>query len=114
MQGPEVYKIFEGSPLYKCDKCGMPVAKENNAVIFDRGMGDNVEAAGKARHLLPVGGCEGSPSRLKMLLGYHADGSPLSEREKDAVSKAFEHLTGQNLRDKRVFARVLDIIIRRQ
>lgn len=64
-----------------CDKCGCPVEPWNDAAIYDVYLrGDDfskiILASGGCRHLLPVPGCEGSPSRAQYLPGQGGDSRP--------------------------------------
>jgi hypothetical protein len=63
-----------------CDKCGKPVDPTNDAVELDielhRAEGDLFPIGlviAQARHLLPVAGCPGSPSRAQYLEGQPRD-----------------------------------------
>jgi len=65
--------------MWTCDKCGKPVDPKNDAVdlMFLRQHGHRPDALSKfnygARHLLPVDGCEGSPSRAQYVEGQARD-----------------------------------------
>lgn len=55
-----------------CDKCGKPVPRDNDAgyleALVDSSVnnGSMISLTFKSyRHLLPIDGCEGSPSRVK-------------------------------------------------
>ncbi|HEX9008177.1 MAG TPA: hypothetical protein VF837_02875 [Patescibacteria group bacterium] len=64
-----------------CDKCGQPVEPDNDAYLLE----DIINVAfplsrpglsGPHRHLLPVGQCQGSPSRAQYLEGQPRDTRP--------------------------------------
>lgn len=58
-----------------CDKCGKPVEYSNDASRLDAlvtGCPEIVLFA-SARHLLPAGDCEGSPSRAQYIEGQPRD-----------------------------------------
>ena len=68
-----------------CDKCGAPVEPSNNAVLIDVTIlamnGWELDAlvlqdTARPRHLLPVEGCEGSPSRAQYVEGQPRDPRP--------------------------------------
>lgn len=50
----------------RCDKCGQLVPKHNSAVQLQEIVTGSVGFV-RDRHLYPVEGCEGSPSRVKLI-----------------------------------------------
>ena len=61
-----------------CDKCGGPVEYENDAVILavlsgEIRLGELGLVAIRSRHLLPIEGCDGSPSRAQYIEGQARD-----------------------------------------
>lgn len=86
-----------------CDKCYTPVDPANDAVrlhaqiLEDMGRPDEAlwfQIGAQPRHLLPVEGCEGSPSRAQYLEGQARDPRPeypyietLEERVRTAYEK---------------------------
>ena len=57
----------------KCDKCGREVEPRNNGALLLSGITDLTY---QSRHLLPVEGCEGSPSLAQFLEGQPRDSRP--------------------------------------
>lgn len=49
----------------KCDKCGKIVTKDNSALLVEELATEQFAGFVSDRHLYPVDGCEGSPSRQK-------------------------------------------------
>jgi len=72
-----------------CDKCGKPVEKKNDAVYLDAYAYDTpvMLIFCKARHLLPTGDCEGSPSRAQYLQGQPRDARSEYPYDEDLESK---------------------------
>ena len=61
---------------YNCDKCGQTVPGNNNAVELSVRIGALTDFGAlflRPRHLLPIGNCEGSPSRAQYLEGQPRD-----------------------------------------
>lgn len=85
-----------------CDKCGRPVDPTNNAVNIDVGilaLNNRQQDAfflgitALPRHLLPVDGCPGSPSRAQYLEGQPRDPRPdyeYDELMEPLVREAYE------------------------
>lgn len=82
-----------------CDKCGQPVDPSNDATFLDSfyfNCPEMVLLYG-ARHLLPVEGCEGSPSRAQYLLGVPPDSRgtwPLDPKKVAGMRAAFDKMQG--------------------
>ena len=79
----------------KCDKCDKEVPWENDATILDaiRIEQPIVILMWRARHLFPVDGCEGSPSRAQYLGGEpDTRGYELDESRIPEYKKAYEEL----------------------
>lgn len=53
--------------MSKCDKCNQEVPYENSALVLEEYLVGHALWWAKDRHLYPVAGCEGSPSRVKKL-----------------------------------------------
>ena len=51
----------------KCDKCNQYVNPHNSALLLEEKVTGKVGWINRERHLFPENGCEGSPSRVKML-----------------------------------------------
>ena len=92
--------------MFTCDKCGKVVNADNDAVDLEFIMrfGTRPDALekfvnGGARHLLPTGTCEGSPSRAQYLDGQPRDtrGYPYIESMEAPWRKAYEKLTEKGL-----------------
>jgi hypothetical protein len=72
-------KEKEGYAVWTCDKCGKEVEPTNDAVDLEflRQYGERPDSMSKfnygARHLLPVDGCVGSPSRAQYIKGQPRD-----------------------------------------
>lgn len=61
-----------------CDKCGKPVPRWNDATLlithaYPYDADSSAVMTVRARHLVPVDGCEGSPSRSQYLVGMRRD-----------------------------------------
>jgi hypothetical protein len=57
--------------MNNCDKCGREVALSNDALSFSIARGDVspfAEISHSRRHLFPVEGCYGSPSRVALIV----------------------------------------------
>jgi len=86
--------------MWTCDKCGRPVGPRNDAVNLDfvsqhGTLASPVEHfAYGARHLLPIGGCEGSPSRAQYLPGWPRDtrGYPYTRGNEHTIRWAYIRL----------------------
>lgn len=83
--------------MSNCDKCGKPVPVNNSAAQLDALMGAPnaiVVAIGFDRHLVPVDGCEGSPSRAQYLRDQPRDtrGYPYHPGLEAPIREAFERL----------------------
>jgi hypothetical protein len=50
-----------------CDKCGQPVPRDNSCVTVAELALDRFIGFVMDRHLYPTGGCEGSPSRVRLV-----------------------------------------------
>ena len=56
------------SPLAAlCDKCGGIVPPENSTLQLEEMIGGPIIGNVRDRHLFPIRGCEGSPSRVKLV-----------------------------------------------
>jgi hypothetical protein len=87
-----------------CDKCLRPVDPTNDAMRLHAQILDDAGRPGdalwlqittKPRHLLPIEGCEGSPSRAQYLEGQPRDTRdyPYEEWFEPLVRAAYEKLT---------------------
>lgn len=62
------YKTQPRSALAKlCDKCGGMVSPSNSILNLEEAMSGPLIGNVRDRHLFPVPGCEGSPSRVKLI-----------------------------------------------
>ena len=61
--------------MHPCDKCGLEVTPDNNAVRVVAVLEDNpiVVYEHQPRHFLPTEHCEGSPSRAQYIEGQPRD-----------------------------------------
>ncbi len=81
-----------------CDKCGKPVEPNNDVLALYLLMGHSKDellfGEGQSRHILPVGGCEGSPSTFQYLEGQPRDtrGFRYSEERESQVRAAYARL----------------------
>ena len=50
-----------------CDKCGIEVPIHNSALVLHELVIDGFIGFVMDRHLYPIDGCEGSPSRVKLV-----------------------------------------------
>jgi hypothetical protein len=86
--------------MFTCDKCGRPVGPRNDAVrlqfVLQTGHLPHPidQLVYGARHLLPIGGCEGSPSRAQYLEGQPRDtrGYPLVAANVGSWRRAYRRL----------------------
>ena len=86
--------------MFKCDKCGLPVEPQNDAVslqyVLELGrLPETMEQfMYGARHLLPTDGCEGSPSRAQYLEGQPRDtrGYSLVQKNVEPFRQAYARL----------------------
>lgn len=78
-----------------CDKCGREVPRENDATLLDVEAGF-MKSLGvllmSARHLAPVDGCTGSPSRWQYLGGPPDPHFPMNEETGKRYRAAYERL----------------------
>jgi hypothetical protein len=90
-----------------CDKCGLPVASNNNSVTLDVLTGDMSEVTAllaTPRHFLPIKNdddevlCVGSPSRAQYLEGQPRDtrGYPYNEEREATIREAYAQMLVQN------------------
>ena len=82
-----------------CDKCGQEVMLDNDAVALEymrqhSRLPEGIERFSYgARHLFPVEGCEGSPSRAQYLGGpKDARGYELDEKKIPEFEQAYEKI----------------------
>jgi hypothetical protein len=83
-----------------CDKCGLPVAPEDDAVALDieLGIGGWWLIGCHPRHLFPNDHCPGSPSRAQYLPGQPRDARPeyaYDERSEPLVRAAWERMVAR-------------------
>jgi hypothetical protein len=89
--------------MFKCDKCGREVPKNNDAVELDLLLDVSpllyINNNPSARHLLPVKEkgkvvCEGSPSRAQYIKGQPRDtrGYPYIPNLEPKIREAYEQL----------------------
>lgn len=62
-------------PFYgTCDKCGLPVEDDNNALTIDAALSNDLFLIfAQPRHLLATPDCAGSPSRAQYIEGQPRD-----------------------------------------
>lgn len=75
-----------------CDKCGLPVADKDNAVLIDKALTDDWTLIfSQPRHLLPTENCPGSPSRAQYIEGQPRDtrGYTYDERLEQPIRDAY-------------------------
>jgi len=90
------------SNLPLCDKCGQPVQPDNNArqMLLLMGRHGISIPEDMARHMLPVEGCEGSPSMAQYLPDQPRDtrphrlSIPYSQSAEIQVRAAYRELRG--------------------
>lgn len=56
-----------------CDKCGIEVPPNNDAVAIDLALGSIAAVFARSRHLIPTDSCTGSPSRAQYIEGQPRD-----------------------------------------
>lgn len=71
--------------MITCDKCGKPGPKENDAVELEILATNDCLFMATPRHLEPVEGCEGSPSRWRRVLAKEEPWYSAGVRLKDFV-----------------------------
>ena len=85
-----------------CDKCGKPVDPSNDASILEAIFaGEPAIAVWKVgRHLLPVEGCQGSPSRAQYLEGRPRD------------TRGYPYISGDESKWRRAYAMMITLAAR--
>lgn len=80
-----------------CDKCGLPVARSDDAVVI-ASYAENAPMmllVYRARHFMPSETCPGSPSRAQYIAGQPRD------------TRGYRYDTAQETRYRQAYARVL-------
>jgi hypothetical protein len=82
-----------------CSQCGKPVSENNDALMlwaladYTKDDMEAIKFIYVSKHLLPIDGCNGSPSRAQYLEGQPRDSRfPYNKQLEEKFRKAFEEL----------------------